>query len=97
MENFKKNKKCGDFRINVLLTSLKEKKNVLFAYPKFCDKYVPQYWSKFTPHDFPDPILVTGTIPIKWLQNPVDLVTFTEEILNGQDHFLCSVKPTSSI
>ena len=41
--------------------------------------------------------MVTGTIPIKWLQNPADLATFTEEILNGKDHFLCSVKPTSSI
>ena len=25
-------------------------------------------------------------------QFPVDLVTFTEEILNGKLHFLCSVK-----
>ena len=26
-----------------------------------------------------------------WTQVPADMVTFTEEILNGKLHFLCSV------
>ena len=30
------------------------KKIVLFAYPKFCYKYISQYWSKFTPHGYWD-------------------------------------------
>ena len=29
--------------------------------------------------------------PVSCEQFPVDLVTFTEEILNGKLHFLCSV------
>ena len=54
MWKIKKKKICGGFRINVLLMSLKKKKIVLFAYPKFCYKYIPQYWSKFTAHGYWD-------------------------------------------
>ena len=34
--------------------------------------------------------------PVSKLQFPADLVTFTEEILNGKLHFLCSAKDVYS-
>ena len=30
-------------------------------------------------------------------EKPADLVTFTEEILNGKLHFLCSVSPIKAL
>ena len=34
---------------------------------------------------------IKNFISLKMLQGRVDLVTFTEEVLNGELHFLCSV------
>ena len=40
-------------------------------YPQCWYEYITRDWSKFTPHDLPDTILVTGTICIKILNQLV--------------------------
>ena len=59
--------------------------NPFFGENSFTIKYGHQF--KLTQETVTDPCILGHS-----LQLPTDLVTFTEEILNGKLHFLCSVR-----